>query len=85
MEDAYSRTAGDILKFYSTSEENGLSDKQVGVLLKEYGYNELPPEESKPLWRLVLEQFDELLVKILLLAATISFVSVTQPCLSFRS
>ena len=37
--------------------------------------SELPAEEGKSLWELVLEQFDDLLVKILLLAAIISFVS----------
>ena len=36
---------------------------------------ELPVEEGKTLWQLVIEQFDDLLVKILLLAAIISFVS----------
>ena len=36
--------------------------------------SELPAEEGKSLWQLVLEQFDDLLVKILLLAAIISFV-----------
>ncbi|KAG0429650.1 hypothetical protein HPB47_023430 [Ixodes persulcatus] len=34
----------------------------------------MPAEEGKPLWQLILEQFDDLLVKILLLAAVISFV-----------
>ena len=35
---------------------------------------ELPVEEGKTIWQLILEQFDDLLVKILLLAAVISFV-----------
>ncbi|MCP6756522.1 cation-transporting P-type ATPase, partial [Klebsiella pneumoniae] len=39
-----------------------------------YGPNELPAEEGKSLLQLILEQFDDLLVKILLLAAIISFV-----------
>lgn len=39
---------------------------------------ELPTEEGKTIWQLVLEQFDDLLVKILLLAAIISFVSIQQ-------
>ena len=36
--------------------------------------SELPAEEGRSLWQLVLEQFDDLLVKILLAAAAISFV-----------
>jgi hypothetical protein len=36
----------------------------------------MPAEEGKKLWELILEQFDDLLVKILLLAAIISFVSL---------
>ncbi|OWK13859.1 ATP2A3, partial [Cervus elaphus hippelaphus] len=35
---------------------------------------ELPTEEGKSLWELVLEQFEDLLVRILLLAALVSFV-----------
>ncbi|KAL7857380.1 hypothetical protein SRHO_G00162790 [Serrasalmus rhombeus] len=36
--------------------------------------SELPAEEGKSLWELVIEQFEDLLVRILLLAACISFV-----------
>ncbi|TGZ52015.1 hypothetical protein CRM22_010713, partial [Opisthorchis felineus] len=74
MEDAYCRTTSQVLEFFHTTEEAGLSEKQVAIALEENGFNELPPEETKPLWRLVLEQFDDLLVKILLSAATISFI-----------
>lgn len=85
LEEAYSCTVDDVLKHYNTNTETGLTKKQIESSLKEYGYNglfflkidillELPPEENKPLWKLVLEQFDDLLVKILLLAAVISFV-----------
>jgi len=41
---------------------------------------ELPVEEGKSLLQLILEQFDDLLVKILLLAAIISFVSLRECC-----
>jgi len=51
----------------------GLSDAQVEKQREKHGYNELDQEEGKPLWKLVLEQFDDTLVKILLLAAAVSF------------
>lgn len=43
-----------------------------------FNISELPTEEGKSIWQLVLEQFDDLLVKILLLAAIISFVSIPK-------
>ncbi|KAK9751680.1 Cation transporter/ATPase, N-terminus [Popillia japonica] len=44
------------------------------ILILLFYVTELPAEEGKSIWQLVLEQFDDLLVKILLLAAIISFV-----------
>jgi len=60
--------------YFNVNTERGLSPDQVKKNLDKYGPNELPAEEGKTLWQLVLEQFDDLLVKILLLAAVISFV-----------
>jgi hypothetical protein len=44
----------------------------------EFSFNILRLFAGKSIWQLVLEQFDDLLVKILLLAAIISFVSIQQ-------
>tara|TARA_B100000795_G_scaffold259171_1_gene233881 strand:+ start:157 stop:456 length:300 start_codon:yes stop_codon:yes gene_type:complete len=63
-----------VLKSYKTDLSKGLTDAQVTKLRAEYGTNELDKEEGTPLWKLVLQQFDDLLVKILLGAALLSFV-----------
>ncbi|XP_030375737.1 calcium-transporting ATPase sarcoplasmic/endoplasmic reticulum type isoform X1 [Scaptodrosophila lebanonensis] len=74
MEDGHSKTVEQTLNFFGTDGERGLSVNQIKENQKKYGPNELPTEEGKSIWQLVLEQFDDLLVKILLLAAIISFV-----------
>nr|XP_034338964.1 calcium-transporting ATPase sarcoplasmic/endoplasmic reticulum type isoform X3 [Crassostrea gigas] len=74
MEDAHTRTVEEVFEQFKVDEESGLTDEQVKKGLEKYGPNALPAEEGKPLWELILEQFDDLLVKILLLAAIISFV-----------
>lgn len=51
----------------------GLTDFQVAEHARLYGKNVLPQEESTPFWKLVLKQFDDLLVKILIAAAIVSF------------
>uniref|UniRef100_A0A0K0E519 Calcium-transporting ATPase n=1 Tax=Strongyloides stercoralis TaxID=6248 RepID=A0A0K0E519_STRER len=73
MENAHTKSPEEIKKFFGTS-DGGLSEEQVEQFREKYGFNELPAEEGKSLWDLILEQFDDLLVKILLLAAIISFV-----------
>ncbi|CAI6369036.1 unnamed protein product [Macrosiphum euphorbiae] len=74
MEDAHAKTVEEIQNFFNVDPEKGLSIDQIKRNQAKYGPNELPAEEGKSIWQLVLEQFNDLLVKILLLAAIISFV-----------
>lgn len=74
MEDAFARTVPEVLEYFKTNEKTGLSDRQVKENQQKYGPNELPVEQNKTWWELFVEQFDDLLVRILLLAAVISFV-----------
>uniref|UniRef100_A0A8C1DQJ2 Calcium-transporting ATPase n=1 Tax=Cyprinus carpio carpio TaxID=630221 RepID=A0A8C1DQJ2_CYPCA len=74
MEDAHTKTPAECLAHFTVSETTGLSPDQVKKNLAKYGYNELPAEEGKSIWELIIEQFEDLLVRILLLAACISFV-----------
>lgn len=62
------------LAAYGSSIERGLTDAQVLESRAKHGSNELDKEEPTPFWKLVLAQFDDVLVKILLGAAMISFV-----------
>lgn len=62
-----------LLAHFNTSEATGLSDAQAASALDKYGPNELPDDPQPSLFSLILEQFDDLLVKILLAAAAIDF------------
>jgi Ca2+ transporting ATPase len=66
--------AAQVLSHFHVDVASGLSDTQVLQNRALYGRNEMPPEEGTPFWKLVLKQFDDLLVKILLVAALISFL-----------
>ncbi|KAG8477511.1 hypothetical protein CXB51_030096 [Gossypium anomalum] len=71
---AWSWSVEHCLKEYDVRLDKGLSSYKVEKQREKYGWNELAKEKGKPLWRLVLEQFDDMLVKILLVAAFISFL-----------
>jgi len=74
MEASHMHSYEECLKHFNVKEKTGLTEGQVKDFQAKYGPNELPAEEGKTLLQLILEQFDDLLVKILLLAAIISFV-----------
>ncbi|KAI5603293.1 hypothetical protein POPTR_001G233400v4 [Populus trichocarpa] len=59
---------------YEVNREVGLSDADVEKRRKIYGYNELEKHEGVSIFKLILDQFNDTLVRILLAAAVISFV-----------
>ncbi|XP_031283460.1 calcium-transporting ATPase, endoplasmic reticulum-type [Pistacia vera] len=71
---AWSWSVEQCLKEYNVKMDKGLSSYDVEKQRQRYGWNELAKEKGKPLWQLVLDQFDDTLVKILLVAAFISFI-----------
>lgn len=71
---AWARSVEQCLKEFNVKLDKGLNTYEVERWREKYGWNELAKEKGKPLWRLVLEQFDDMLVKILLVAAFISFI-----------
>ncbi|KAK7799954.1 hypothetical protein U0070_008026 [Myodes glareolus] len=68
MENAHTKTVEEVLGHFGVNESTGLSLEQVKKLKERWGSN------GKTLLELVIEQFEDLLVRILLLAACISFV-----------
>ncbi|KAL4776262.1 hypothetical protein BDW60DRAFT_175835 [Aspergillus nidulans var. acristatus] len=74
MEQSYTLTPAEVLKHFDVTERSGLSSAQVSQSRQKYGPNALAEEPPTPLWELVLEQFKDQLVLILLGSAAVSFV-----------
>jgi len=74
MDQSWAATKEAACAHFSVQPEKGLTENQIVQNRKKYGKNELPPEEGKSLWELIVEQFEDLLVQILLGAAVISFI-----------
>ncbi|KAL1987653.1 hypothetical protein VTN96DRAFT_2894 [Rasamsonia emersonii] len=74
MEQSFACSSAEVLRHFQVTEEAGLSQDQVLQARQKYGPNALAEEESTPLWKLVLEQFQDQLVLILLASAAVSFV-----------
>ncbi|GLT89663.1 hypothetical protein SLE2022_076400 [Rubroshorea leprosula] len=71
---AWARDIEECEKNYTVNRKSGLTAAEVEELRKKYGYNELDEHEAPSIWRLILEQFNDTLVRILLAAAVVSFV-----------
>ncbi len=74
MKDWYQCTGKETLDLLETGEQ-GLTEKQAQKREKQYGPNVLRESGRKPVWRVFLEQFQDLLVMILIGAAVISMMT----------
>ena len=70
--DWYRTTAEEALQTLGTDAERGLDTEEARRLLSEYGPNELVERAAKSPWRMLLAQFTETMVVILLIAAVVS-------------
>lgn len=61
---AWAHSPEDVAAHYAVDPAQGLSDVQVEQKRREYGYNELKKPDPPSIWALILEQFDDTLVKV---------------------
>ncbi|KAF2237589.1 calcium ATPase [Viridothelium virens] len=74
MDNAFVRTSQEALNHFNVTEESGLTGVRVREQTQKYGRNALPEDPPTPMWELILDQFKDQLVLILLGSAAISFV-----------
>ncbi len=70
----YSQSREDVLNTLSSNQEKGLSNDKVKALQEKYGPNKLSEKRKKTTFERFLEQFKDVMILILLVAAAISFV-----------
>lgn len=70
----HKKTVETVVAEIKTDLRTGLTQKEAESRLLQYGPNQLEKEEEESLFEKIKEQFEDLLVRILLLAAIISFI-----------
>ena len=68
----HTRPADDVVQELETDAESGLSADEAADRLEEYGPNQIRTGEMMPWWRILLHQFTDPLIYILLIAAGVS-------------
>lgn len=71
---AYQIERSELVKHYVTNAERGLSKAEVSKRLKEYGPNEIEQVSNRSILLIFLDQFYDLLVLLLAVAAGLAFV-----------
>ncbi len=69
----YQLSPNELLRQFSTAKDQGLSEQEAGARVKQYGRNELRHGKKLNPFKLFLNQFNDVLVIVLMIAAAISF------------
>lgn len=80
----HKKTVEDVVKELGTNPLTGLTSSEAEKRLEKYGQNVLDQEEEESLWDKIKESFEDTLVRILLLAAIISFLIALTGKYSFN-
>ena len=70
----HSTSRDEVLKSLSTDSTKGISSEQVGSLRSEFGENKLSEKKKKSTFARFMDQFKDVMIIILIIAAIISFV-----------
>lgn len=69
-----SKTASETVRSLQTNRENGLSRREAMERKAKYGANRLREQEQKSIWQMILEQLNDPLILILVVAMAISLM-----------
>ena len=70
----YSKSTVEALKVLETEKEKGVSTAEVTKRIEKYGENKLREKKKKTFWGRFLDQFKDVMILILIVAAIVSFV-----------
>lgn len=70
----YASSVSDVEKELYTSTEKGLSTEEVNKRQETYGKNEIVSKNKKSIWKMILEQFADFMIIVLIIAAIVSGV-----------
>ncbi|GAB6138622.1 calcium-transporting P-type ATPase, PMR1-type [Halanaerobaculum tunisiense] len=69
----YNLSTVELEQVLDTNLQKGLTENKVGARLDQVGFNQLPTNDSKSIFRLLLEQFQDFMILVLIGATAISF------------
>ena len=61
---AWAHSPEEVIDYHAVDPSMGLDDEQVEERREQYGYNELEKPPAASIWAMILEQFDDTLVKV---------------------